>query len=360
MNNNRNNKQFLKNNNYRKVIDYVYSTIELSRYNYKIIEYEEDLTVLTKQKHYLSANLSGNNCLLVFIKLKDKYYSVLINRKTLTYNKNQLKMNNVKIIPVNIRLDNSIYNGSIFDGIYVRNKTSRTNIFIITDVYYFLGKDMSNDNIKHKFKNITVYLENNYKIDPSLNSLKLSINNLYEPTDLRKLNSDIEKTKGFDFKGFVFFPEISGTKLIFLNNNSNNKMNKTVNKIPNTNTCNKNSTKSCEYKYISKTNNDIIETLEIRKTDSPDVYIVLCAENKLINNRKRLGLKKLGIALIPDIPCSTMCREVFEKKVNNRALMKCKFDNSKNKWIPLEEDKKSKLPALITKLEEKLERVVID
>ena len=67
--NNKNNMTFHnKNNNFSKntdyhnygpvvtqqLINYIYSTVELSRFKYKIIEYESDLTVLTKQKHFLS------------------------------------------------------------------------------------------------------------------------------------------------------------------------------------------------------------------------------------------------------------------------------------------------------------------
>jgi hypothetical protein len=57
----------------QKIIDYIYSTTEISRFKYKILEYENDLNILTTQKYYISANFSGTSSLLVFIKILDKF-----------------------------------------------------------------------------------------------------------------------------------------------------------------------------------------------------------------------------------------------------------------------------------------------
>jgi len=379
--NNKNNMTFHnKNNNFSKntdyhnygpvvtqqLINYIYSTVELSRFKYKIIEYESDLTVLTKQKHFLSANFNGTNCLLVFTKIRDKFYSFMVDRKTLTYNQNQIKLDSVKIIPVNIRLDNSIYNGTIMDGIFIHNKRTKSKIFVITDVYYFIGKNLTNDDLKHKFMNVTAYLESNLKHDDNFNNIRLNINILYEPTEINNLMSAMDKSKSIDFKGFVFYPNKSGTKLIFLNTETKQPPNKNVilneniieSKNDNNNTV-KSNCKNKRYTYVCKTNDPIFASLELRKTSSPDVYNVFCADKEIVNGKNCIKLKKLGIALIPDKDCSTMCKTLFNSKINNRALMKCKFNSDKNKWIPLhEEDKNIRFPTFLNNIEENLELIL--
>lgn len=367
-----NKNNYIKNNenvNYninitQQLINYIYSTVELSRFKYKIIEYESDLTILTKQKHFLSANFNGTNCLLVFTKIRDKFYSFMVDRKTLTYNQNQVNLDTVKIIPVNIRLDNNIYNGTVMDGIFIHSKRTNSKIFVITDVYYFIGKNLTNDDIKHKFMNVTAYLESNLKMDDKFNNLKLTLNKIYEPTEITKLISDMEKSKALDFKGYVFYPSKSGTKLIFLNTDTKQPPNKNIpiydnqrndsnkNEADNTNN---NPPKNKKYVYVCKTNEPVYATLEIRKTPSPDVYNVFCADREIINGKNCLKLKKLGIALIPDKNCSSNCKNLFNSKMNGKALMKCKFNSDKNKWIPLDENKEKKYPSLLSEIEKYLD-----
>lgn len=353
-------------NTLSSILDYIYNSVDLSQYRYKIAEYESDLTIITKEKHMLSANFNGTNCLLLFAKLRDKFYSVLVERKTLSYNRTQLKPESVKITPINIRLSPAIYNGTIFDGTYILDKKTRSKIFVITDVYRFNGKDTCFDDIRHKMANITSYLESNMENDSNINNIKLTINKLYEPTSINDLIADMNKSKNVEFKGFVFYPVKSGTKLIYLNNN--NKLPQNIddsqaiekkNGNINTNTRSHNSTvninaKKKKYTYICKTNDPVYCILEVRKTMSPDVYNMYCVEEE----GGYMKLKKLGIAFIPNKQSSLMCKNILNSKINGKALMKCKFDPEKNKWIPIEESKERKYPNYISEIEEKLDIIV--
>lgn len=340
------------------ILDYIYNSIDLSQYRYKIIEYESDLTIITKEKHLLSANFNGTSCLLVFIKIKDKFHSVIVERKTLTYNKNQLNPDTVKMTPVNVRLSGAIYNGTIFDGTYILDKKSKNKIFVITDIYCFNGKNTCGDIMKHKLANIASYLESNMENDNNINNIKLTMNKLYEPTDIKNLITDMDKSKGFEFKGFVFYPVKSGTKLIYLNNNGNMIQNKILSKeITHQNSeknCSQDICKKKKFTYICKTDDPVYSILEVRKTMSPDVYNIYCVEK----NDGYMKLKKLGIALIPDKQSSLMCKNILGSKINGRALMKCRFDSEKNKWAPIEENKERKYPNYISEIEEKLEVII--
>lgn len=358
------------NDDMNRILDYIYAKTEISRFKYKILEYENDLNILTTQKYYVSANFSGTTSLLVFVKIMDRFYSCLVDRKTLSYNRQQVNINSVKITPVNIRLDNTIYNGTIMDGIHVYNKRTNTNVFIMTDIYLFRGQDMTNDMIHHKIMNVSSYINANLKDrNNSGNNINIVVNKLYELSEIDQLKETMEKVGGYDMKGLVFYPDISGTKLIFLDNNkivSKPKETPQITHVENQTIEMKEppkikevqNKKKTKYRYICKSNEDIYAILEIRKTEQPDVYYVSCAQKENIEGKNIIKIIRLGIALIPSKDTSKLCKSLFQNRQNNKMLMKCKFDQDKNKWIPIEENKTSKLPTLLSDIEKEMDLIM--
>ena len=213
---------YLINQNETKMIliKYIYDNLEISKFKYKILEYDYDLPLLKETKYFISPNYNGITGLLVFIKLKDKFYSFIIDRRTLSYNPNQVDIEKVKLYPVKCRLDISIYNGSILDGILLYNVNNKSKIknFIINDIYFFRGQDLTQDKIIYKLLNITTYLESFFKNDSQLNDINLIVNKLYTVNEIKKLvNHYIPITKFSNcIKGIAFYPEMSNTKLIYL------------------------------------------------------------------------------------------------------------------------------------------------
>lgn len=354
----------------QQIINYIYSVIEVSRYKYKVLEVEDDLQLLDVNKYVVSANFTGPNCLLVFIKIKDKFYSHLIDRKTLSYNPSQIKLDNLKTTRVRVALDQSIYDGSIFDGILLQQGSSRT--FVITDCYYFRGKNLSDDQLVYKLINVKSYLEANYKSDNIINTLKLSVNKIYELSDISTLiTNDIPKTKNINIRGITFHPIISGTKLIYLFGNeaktTNNtfQLNQKQYHVP-INSVGKQSANSgtdqqethpkhkTTVTYVCKTDQPIFATLEIRKTETVDVYKLYSVEKCTKNNKTVLKSKKMGIAYIPTEKCSRTCKNLISSD-NSRILMKCQFIQDKNKWMPIEQDSISKIPTFITDIEKNMD-----
>ena len=85
----------------KEIIDYIYCSLDLGNYKYSILEYDSQLSSLTQQKYYVSANFVGTNNLLIFIKIRQNFYSCMIDRKTLAYRSDQVKLDQVKIFPIN-------------------------------------------------------------------------------------------------------------------------------------------------------------------------------------------------------------------------------------------------------------------
>lgn len=354
----------------KHIVDYIFSTIDISKFNYKILKYENELELLIKQKYYLSANFSGKSSLLVFTKSEDKFCSYIVERKILGYSNANIRYDKIKLLPASVRLDNSIYNGTIFDGTFIINKKTNTRTFIITDVYIFRGEHMVDYDLKTKLDKVTKYINITLSKPKNINKyfINLTVNELYCPTKIEDLKVIMQKCTDIDFHGVVFYPEKSGTKLIFTNidfdETEERKLD--VNKEleekqesfvleENKQDVNKENKKEKLTRFISKIETDIFEILELRKTNNPDVYQVFCSEKFVENNVNKIKLIKLGIALIPDIETSKLCRNILDTKSNGRSLFKCKFDEKREKWIPVEIANNAKLPSDKKTIQEKID-----
>lgn len=419
----------------QQLINYIYDMIDISKFKYKILEVYDDLSYLDMTKYYISGNYVGANCLMVFTKNKDKYYSFIVDRKTLSYEQSRINIDHVMITPVDIGLDENIYNGTIIDGIL--SQTNETKVFIITDLYLFRGENMMRDKIKTKMINVKTYLNEFINADPNTNNITMTVNHLYEMNEIHHLvNKVIPQTKQLMVRGIAFYPEISGTKLIYLfktsqertefnmgntqgyrngcaNHFTQTKNEKIAQSAPKSRivepdiiqndkvvaaiqqektsgisqnvipmnalrsmkskslTVKRRPLKSSEdespddgvnnknkVRYISKGDDPIVLTFEIRKTDKCEVYKLFLVSKCNENGRDILKMRRFGIAYIPSIDCSRMCRELTS--VTGRGLVKCQYNEQKEKWMPIEQENTRKCPDLLTTLEEKMAIIVDD
>jgi len=438
----------------QQLIDYIYSVVNLSNFKYKLMETHNDLQLLTTAKYYISGNYTGSNCLMVFTKNKDRFYSFLVDRKTLSYEKDRINIDNVDINPISLGLEDSIYDGTIIDGIL--SQTENSKIYIITDLYLFRGEDMTKDQIKYKLINIKKYLDIYINQDQNINSINVTVNNLYDIGEIKNLVTKvIPQTKQMQVRGIAFYPNISGTKLLYMFNKQSQPHN-----IPQHNTQQHNTQQyntqisqpiprmnynqpynqpykqpyqqpykqpyqqpyqrsnnvqvpvqqkrenvgmsnqipkkhfedntpprktyfsgssnnspqdeikenpegqtmgvACKSKqkchYVCKSNEQVILTFEMRQTEQCDVYNLYLVHKCKDGEKTILKTKRFGIAYIPTIQCSKMCKDIIIAN-NGKALMKCKFDDKREKWIPIEQDKQRKYPDYISTFDEKMDTI---
>jgi hypothetical protein len=339
----------------KQIIDYIYRKIELSNFKYKLIEFEYDLPLLKEKTHFVSPNYNGIHSLLIFVKLKDKYLSFIIDRKTLTYNQAQIDIEKVKIIPVYIRLDESVYQGTIIDGVLLYNNINGVKNFVVNDIYIFRGQDMINEKMNNKMMNITAYLES-MKDDPATNSIYLIVNKLYYLSEIQQLvNLYIPKSKySNSIKGVAFYPEISGTKLIYLYNNcSHDVPNEPENVYISKNQEAKHvkSVKSARESNVEVIGDVITAVFRLKRTDVIDVYNLYLGQKSIEGDKKLLKYKKICIAYIPTKECSFFCKDLFNQSKENAVLVECKYDSEKGKWIPIKQIMDRKRPDLYEKIE---------
>jgi len=329
------------------IIDYVYSSINVSKYRYKMIEYMSDLYHIKENSYSITPNYNGINSLMIFIKLADRYFSVILDRKTLSYNKDKLDYDKIKIIDFTMRFDESIYKGTIIDGVLLYNTTDNNDkVFMINDVYYFKGKNIKNDKYKYKIMNINSYLEKYYKKDntDSMNNINLMVNTIYDLSDLKELvDNYIPKSKlKSSIKGIDFYPELSGQKLIYLFSNSSkdsNVGNETISAYNN---------KTIRPSNINICGTDnITAVFRIKKTDKVDVYNLYLGKQIIKNDKKCIKYTKICIAYIPTTNCSYFCKDIFNNTLKNTALVRCKYILNKDKWVPYELVTDKKIPDSI-------------
>lgn len=292
-----------------RLITFIYDSVDIGNYKYKVMQDETDMIELQKD-FYVCRNCLGTNSLLVFIKFGDKYYSFIVDRRTLSFNRLQVDIRKVDIYPIKVRVGKDLYKGTIFDGTWLKGKNSK---FVINDCYIFQGKSMLNTDLLHKSLQLSAYMYENYVDDNKMNTVQLVVNKLYEIKNTRNLIDDIG-----NIRGLSFYPPKSGLKYVLMNNSSNKNLFQPE--------------KEVQYEPIKE---DTEGVFDMRKTSKMDVYKLYLL--KLVEKGNKQYMKYIRIpskiAYIPTKECSEMCRELFEE--DERRLMYCKYDSKKQKWKPV-------------------------
>jgi len=303
------------------LIAYLYESVDFTKYKFKVLEYEHDLSLLKDTKYYVSPTYSGSSSLLVFVKLSGKYYSYFVDRKSIPVNRAMLDTSHVKLYRANIQLDDQIYNesGTVFEGMTIYDPVERIKHFIITDVFLFKGKNTTTYKINDKMLNISAYISSNFK---NTQRIHISVNKLCDLSAIKTLiNTEIPKSKYSKYiKGVSFYSEQTGSKLIYMFNNcSDNKYDANP---PN--------------KAIRKSNIDVtnstIGVFRIKKTDTTDVYKLYTASKTTIDDKTALKYEYHSDAYLPTIDSSHFCRDVLASV--DHCFVECKYCLDKNKWIP--------------------------
>ena len=299
-----------------KIIDYLFNSIELYKFRYKMLDNLQQLEFLKDNTHYVSPNFKGYNYFLIFMKIDNSSYCLAIDKKKITYQKNKLNVNMTKIIRLNIKTTNTLFRGSIFDCKFINNNT-----MIIKDCYKLMGNSLLQMEIKDKLLYLNNIVNNQIHNNPYFD---IKFNKLYEYTELNNLIKNIIPKCKYNIQGLVFFPLYSGITIIYTNNtNKNNKPllenndnveNVTYNLITDI----KNILKNRKYYYEKEGEK---KTLLIERTDISDVYNVF--ENDI----------RLGIAHIPNMKTSEYCRNNLAE--GNSKKFYCIFNNKYKKWLPL-------------------------
>ena len=308
----------------QKAIDWLYSKLDLQNYRYNILNNISKLKFLQDKEHYVSPNFKGYNYLLMMLKINDKNLCLAIDRKKLSYHKNQLDMKTIQIIQINVNTNDVMFHGTIYDGKII--KSNNQYVYLIQDCFYLMGNKILDLNMNEKMNRLDLNLKNNFKKDKIsyCNNFEFKLNKLYNYNELEELINNLSSLS-VETNGLLFYPKMSGINVLYLDKkpdkveidskNCEIIEQKTYDIIHNF----VDFLKSRKYSYESNGKN---KNLWLSRTIIPDVYDLTESESS----------EKIGIALIPNLKISQMCDDIIKDKP---IKFNCIYSNKFKKWIPL-------------------------
>ena len=321
-----------------KIIDFLFNSIDLSKFRYNMLMNLQKLNFLKEQEHYVTPNFHGYNYLLIFLTIDDVKYSVAIEKKKLSYHKNQIDVKNINMFKVLVSANQAIFRGTIFDCklINVPDKKRNTNdnqhnrynyYMLIKDCYFLMGNQLLDVEMSNKIVHIDNILKNNFS--KSCKNFTFKVNKLWKYEELKNLIEKIIPTCGIKCQGLIFYPKYSGVNVVYLDkqqekidisSNNNEKVEyKSYNMITNL----EDFLKSRTYSYET---NGKTKKLWLKNTEIPDVFNIF----------EKLNDDKLGIAHIPNLKISHMCKnEMSSLQSNDAKEFNCTYDKNFKKWIPI-------------------------
>ena len=305
-----------------KILDYLFNTINLSKLRYGILDSIQKLKYLQENEHYATPNYKGVNYFLLFTTIVDKHYAVLINRKKLSYHRNQVDIKNVFIVKIQVNTNMNIFTGTLFDGKII--KKDNKYHFLIHDCFSIMGKKMFDMEMDQKMLYLNDVINTNLSQNSS-NNFTFKLNKLYKYCDLPELIEKIIPLCGIESNGIIFYPKKSGNSIIYIDKkqdkvtieSSQNEVveSKTFDLIYNFTDF----LKSRVYSYEKESKHKIFL---ISKTSIPDVF-------ELYNKKDE---PKIGIAHIPNLKISQYC----DNNINTPfTKVNCVYNGDFDKWIPL-------------------------
>jgi len=235
--------------------------------------------------------------------------------------------------------DISLFNNTLIDGEMVKTNNNKW-IFIMNDIIGYQGNKLDKKTLPDRLKIIYELLATKYTPDDICDVCDFKIKNYYYPSknsisDLIELSKKLNYTcRGIYFWSYNFQHK---PKLYNFDENiiiSVHRKSKDITEFKelndNTIPINYNSIISTSNISLPEISNNSDKILWITKTDDADVYNLYDNENIIISS-------KIGIAFIPNLQMSKIMRLAFkEKNASYSIKYKCIFNETFNKWQPIE------------------------
>jgi len=259
-----------------------------------------DVTTIRDNDYIACPKYFGERSWMIFVKLNGCYYAVTFLKQhrrpddSIT-NRTQGRnlVNDIKLVPIGISVDEEMYNGTIMEGIY--NVTGGIITFIIDEIYYLAGNLQILKSRDDRLKDLADYAYTKFGGSPNYNVRFCH----YYQIDKKNLELFYDKIKSDNtIQEIMFYPKKYGNTI---------------------------------YSYMI-TGEDLVDQVirisifNMKKTKQPDAYDLIDVTTN----------KKIDIAIIPDIQTSQKCKKWFSVNKTTILLVKCKYLFDKKKWLPIE------------------------
>ncbi|AVL94909.1 hypothetical protein ma523 [Moumouvirus australiensis] len=270
------------------VLKYLYTSQVDLNLRHEYIKTNDDMNNIRDNDYIICPKFIGTRSWILFFKSESGvYYAVNFPKHS------QKKKESIKIFPIELNVSKEYYRGTIMEGIYFNVDDRR--FLIVDEVYMLSGQDQM---LKPKCDRLEMLTQNFKKNVVANHKFNMYVSQFYrtDKNNLKELYDNIKND--MKIQEIIFYPNTYGRKI---------------------------------YTYTileMDLHDDIIKysTMLLEKTSNSDVY-----------NLYTIGSSsKIGIAYIPDIKTSKMCKQWFKDMKTDKLMVKCKLNMEKNKWIPVE------------------------
>jgi hypothetical protein len=215
-----------------------------------------------------------------------------------------------RIIVVRLRLDESLFNGTLLEGEMVKTKNSQW-LFLINDMIAYKGSYMLNTNIITRLNTVYGMLENEYDSRDN-RFFNFSVKKYVGCNNIRFLCESFASSLPYTNRGVIFKPMFMRYKDILHNfDDALIKQNVRV--------------KYSEANKFITTESVTPKKFKIRTTNDPDVYELLDPITKQV----------VGQPLVNTLSVSKYLNQLFEgTRVNEMVDVQCRFNEKFKKWYP--------------------------
>ena len=269
------------------ILKYLYKSDVKINIPHEHITSMKDMDAIKNGDYIVCPRFSGVRSWIIFFRKDNMYYAVNFPKHS------QMKRQDLNIYPINIRVHEEMYDGTIMEGIYF--KVGGIRHLIIDEVYKLAGENQMLKSKDYRLFNLANYINMNVSNNDQFVFRVCKYYNT-SPADLSILYDDIKINP--NIQELIFYPKFYG-KTIY------------------------------SYTIIDVDLIDDIIRLSVflmEKTSSPDVYKLVIPDTKT----------KVGIAYIPTIEISAMCKSWFKGTRKKSLIVRCQQSNENEKWIPIE------------------------
>ena len=164
--------------------------------NFYIIN-SRNIKYIEKNPHILSVKSSGSLYYLFLTKVNDENFCFFIDKKIKDGH------NYPRIISINYRFDDNLFNDTLFDGELLRDKDENW-LYIINNLVLFKGTLMKDKHINHKINQVYNILSNNYRRDPFLEVCPLYVKRLFANHEFDYIIKTYIPSLNYNCRGLYF------------------------------------------------------------------------------------------------------------------------------------------------------------
>jgi len=255
------------------------------------VEITKEAQMTTIDKSFkMVPELIGVRSWIVFFHHGDQYYAINFPKVSDSYR----KKTEWNVYALNISARKELYQGTIMEGIYTRSSSNR--YLIVDDVYFYKGINVKLKQFSERMKIIHEFVDKGFKKTSDINIYPANVFPVIKD-GMTRLFNDMKINPAIRRVVFVP-PEIVKTKMFYT---------------------------------VIKTDliDDIIRTAKLlmvrTKNKTKDIYH-LYQKNE----------QKIGLASIPTLELSETICDWYREAKTSKIIVKCHFENQRQKWIPME------------------------